>query len=107
MSISNPSDGWPTNFRSKRKIDYYRRPYNKKRPNNRHDDLGGTSSKVTNLYDKLLSPSQIEVLSYGLSFSPSSHFDLFTAVKDLHLFAGYLQKVFSSQKLTTHTEQEA
>ncbi|KAM4035374.1 uncharacterized protein ACNLHF_014494 isoform 2-T2 [Anomaloglossus baeobatrachus] len=43
--------------------------------------------QVINLSQHLLSTSQIDVLSRGLSFSPSNAFHCFTAVKDLYIFA--------------------
>ncbi|KAM4040910.1 uncharacterized protein ACNLHF_012155 [Anomaloglossus baeobatrachus] len=43
--------------------------------------------QVINLSQHLLSTSQIDVLSRGLSVSPSNAFHCFTAVKDLYIFA--------------------
>ncbi|XP_077137152.1 uncharacterized protein LOC143796543 [Ranitomeya variabilis] len=43
--------------------------------------------QVINLSDIELTRTQIEVLSLGLSFSPTASFDLFSVMKDLNLFA--------------------
>lgn len=69
--------------------------------------------KIINLSDKELTTAQTEVLSLGLSFSPVSHFDFFTAVKDLHLFVcklifkNFFHLRNSQGNFTAHMEQEA
>lgn len=68
--------------------------------------------KVINLSDHTLTPPQLEVLSLGLTFSPTSRFDTFSAVKDLHLFARKLLfKIYYLKNLqtglTTQEEREA
>ncbi|XP_069590016.1 uncharacterized protein [Ranitomeya imitator] len=43
--------------------------------------------QVINLSEYTLTQAQLEVLSKGLTFSPTNNFDFFTAIKDLFLFA--------------------
>ncbi|XP_056391002.1 uncharacterized protein LOC130284574 [Hyla sarda] len=55
--------------------------------------------KVINLSDITLTNTQCEVLSLGLSFSPSCSINTFDTIKDLHLFARKLifKKMFHPQ----------
>ncbi|XP_069588840.1 uncharacterized protein [Ranitomeya imitator] len=54
-----------------------------------HQSDGRTQGglQVVNLSNHVLSESQLNVLSRGLSFSPTNGFNFFTALKDLHLFS--------------------
>ncbi|KAM4054244.1 uncharacterized protein ACNLHF_006667 [Anomaloglossus baeobatrachus] len=73
----------------------------------------GDTPKVINLSQHVFSTLDNEVLARGLMFSPSSRFDPFTAVKDLHIFARALimKKWFHDDDLQrafpTETEQTA
>ncbi|XP_075720101.1 uncharacterized protein LOC142760804 [Rhinoderma darwinii] len=58
-----------------------------KRKFNPLDDNVGGELKVINLSDIVFTPSQISVLSLGLSFCPVTGFDDFLAIKDVFLFA--------------------
>lgn len=61
---------------------------NQKGYNNKKSQPNESSRlQVINLSDHVLTETQKEVLSLGLNFSPTADYDLFTAVKDLHLFA--------------------
>ncbi|XP_073505226.1 uncharacterized protein [Phyllobates terribilis] len=87
-----------TNFHT-----YRRRPY-------KQTFLGNGDNKVINLSKHKLTDTDLTLLSKGLSFSPKSRFDVFTAVKDLHLFARSLmfKKCFYYDHLHTlfPTEKE-
>lgn len=78
QSMSDQSNNCPTS--QKWKFDKVPEIFSKRKP--QCQDPGKEDKE-----DTLLTGSQIEVLSLGLSFSPSNGFDLFTAIKDLNLFA--------------------
>ncbi|XP_069604306.1 uncharacterized protein [Ranitomeya imitator] len=65
-------------------------------PNPRSDSL-----KVINLSDHVFSNEEIEVLSKGLTFSPSTRCDKFTVIKDLHVFGRSLlfKKWYHSEEI--------
>ncbi|XP_056419598.1 uncharacterized protein LOC130361061 [Hyla sarda] len=69
--------------------------------------------QVINLSTHVFSPLEISVLQKGLSFSPSTAFDKFTAIKDLHLFGRNLlfkkwhHKTDESLGLTSPEERQA
>lgn len=77
----------------KRKKDPGKKPYGKKRF---EEGTSGQTLKVINLSNIPLTNTKTEILSLGLTFSPASTFDCFTAVKDLDLFARkfVLKKIF-------------
>ncbi|CAJ0944873.1 unnamed protein product [Ranitomeya imitator] len=64
-----------------------RRGNNYKRKDKYMDSPSTSKLQVINLSDVVLTEPQIEVLSLGLSFSPTASFDLFSVMKDLNLFA--------------------
>ncbi|CAJ0955116.1 unnamed protein product [Ranitomeya imitator] len=64
-----------------------RRGNNYKRKDKYMDSPSTSKLQVINLSDVALTEPQIEVLSLGLSFSPTASFDLFSVMKDLNLFA--------------------
>lgn len=43
--------------------------------------------QIINLSAKILSDSQMSLLSHGLSFSPTTHFDLLNAILDVNRYA--------------------
>ncbi|XP_069615983.1 uncharacterized protein [Ranitomeya imitator] len=55
--------------------------------------------KVINLSDRVLTPTQTQVLEKGLTFAPVASFNSFTMIKDLELFARKLnfKKYFANQ----------
>ncbi|XP_073414883.1 uncharacterized protein [Dendrobates tinctorius] len=81
--LSSASTASTTNNEVARLRDHTFHPYKR--------NLGPSTSKydnkVINLSDFCLSDVDLRLLSRGLSFSPTSRFDLFDTVKDLHLFA--------------------
>ncbi|XP_077147704.1 uncharacterized protein LOC143808682 [Ranitomeya variabilis] len=60
-------------------------PYKRRTP--RSPDQLERDNKVINLSNHVLSPSDLSLLSRGLSFSPVAGIDTFSVIKDLHLFA--------------------
>ncbi|XP_077131129.1 uncharacterized protein LOC143785876 [Ranitomeya variabilis] len=107
---SRENDNMPTNcIYNLRKNINKRRNDNYKRRDKWADNPGNARLQVINLSDKQLTEPQVEVLSLGLTFSPSSSFDSFLAVKDLNLFARklVLKKLHSrSDKGMEWTEKE-
>lgn len=84
---SNPPHPMATRYNSKGKG----KNDNQKSVNTkRKQDQPGTSDinlKVINLSDHILTDVDVSLLQKGLTFSPSDHFNTFSAVKDLHIFA--------------------
>lgn len=70
----------------KRKLGPHQRPFGKRRMEERMAKQTSTL-KVINLSNVPLTTEETEVLSLGLTFSPTSFFDCFTAVSDLNLFS--------------------
>ncbi|XP_069614924.1 uncharacterized protein [Ranitomeya imitator] len=64
--------------------DHTYHPYKR---NNKAPKTSKRDNKVINLSSHTLSDTDMQLLERGLSFSPTSHFDLFSTIKDLHLFA--------------------
>lgn len=60
---------------------------NDKRKLPQQSNPSDTNLKVINLSSHVFSDVDLSLLQKGLSFSPSDHFDNFSAVKDLHIFA--------------------
>ncbi|XP_077113081.1 uncharacterized protein LOC143768273 [Ranitomeya variabilis] len=56
-------------------------------PNQQEKRNRNNHSEVINLSEYTLTQTQMEVLSKGLTFSPTNNFDSFTAIKDLFLFS--------------------
>ncbi|XP_056412938.1 uncharacterized protein LOC130355994 [Hyla sarda] len=89
----------------KRKMEYdsNRRAPTKKRGNTNKNDNQVSPNKIINLSTHILTEAQCEVLNLGLSFCPTSKFDNFSTVKDLHLFARKLtfKKIFDNARPQT------
>ncbi|KAM4030090.1 uncharacterized protein ACNLHF_021975 isoform 1-T1 [Anomaloglossus baeobatrachus] len=85
MSDSNVSS---LSMRSGRQIPRETTSYSNKNRNYKlFDRPRGGSHKVINLSDHQLSSVDLALLEKGFTFSPAARFDLFTAIKDLNLFA--------------------
>ncbi|XP_069620551.1 uncharacterized protein [Ranitomeya imitator] len=86
--------------------DYH--PYKRKSLSVSHKD-----NKVINLTQHPLSATDLSLLGRGLSFAPTSGFNLFSTIKDLHIFARSLlfKRYFNTNRLhslfPTEEEQEA
>ncbi|XP_073423441.1 uncharacterized protein [Dendrobates tinctorius] len=112
-SSSSASFNMMTRFRSRPKRNREQRQLPYKRSNGASPSNDRHELKVINLSEHILTVTDLHVLSKGLSFSPKSDFDLFTVIKDLHIFARSLifKKHFHDQTLhemfPTETEQEA
>ncbi|XP_073423075.1 uncharacterized protein [Dendrobates tinctorius] len=75
-------------------------------------DCSAGGLQVVNLSTHALTQPQLEVLSRGLTFSPTNPFNFFVALKDLHLFSRklLLRKLHHkniSQESLTESEMEA
>ncbi|XP_073415943.1 uncharacterized protein [Dendrobates tinctorius] len=75
-------------------------------------DYSAGGLQVVNLSTHALTQPQLEVLSRGLTFSPTNPFNFFVALKDLHLFSRklLLRKLHHkniSQESLTESEMEA
>ncbi|XP_077148359.1 uncharacterized protein LOC143809084 [Ranitomeya variabilis] len=70
-----------------RKNNYNRKGNNYKKKGDKRNENPPSKLQVINLSEIKLSEAQVDVLSLGLTFSPTSPFDSFIAIKDLHLFA--------------------
>ncbi|XP_077113920.1 uncharacterized protein LOC143769306 [Ranitomeya variabilis] len=58
-----------------------------KRGTHESNQESSNGPKVINLSEHSFSDFELQLLSKGLTFSPTSRFDPFTAVKDLHIFS--------------------
>ncbi|KAM4042686.1 uncharacterized protein ACNLHF_013256 [Anomaloglossus baeobatrachus] len=82
-------------------------------PGKSQDGKSKNKLQVINLSNYVLSETQVEVLSLGLSFSPTNSFHYFTALKDLYLFSRklVLKKLHNKRDVgldtLTDTEREA
>ncbi|XP_075707677.1 uncharacterized protein LOC142742116 isoform X3 [Rhinoderma darwinii] len=113
VSSQSEADNMPYrpnfNTRPKRKL-AQRQVANRKRP-----DVRDQSSrlKVINLSTHTFSNTDLELIAKGLTFSPSTGFDMFSAVKDLHIFGRSLifkkwfDKPVDSEFFPTAEEQQA
>lgn len=56
------------------------------------------ATNVVNLSDSPLTPSEVSLLSKGLSFDPTFHFDAFSTILDVNMFVRniLLKKHFST-----------
>ncbi|XP_075692976.1 uncharacterized protein LOC142758301 [Rhinoderma darwinii] len=114
-SVSSQSETDNTSYRSnfnirpKRKL-AQRQVANKKRPDVRDQS---SRPKVINLSTHVFSNIDLELIAKGLTFSPSASFDMFSAVKDLHIFGRSLifkkwfDKPVDSEHFPTLEEQQA
>ncbi|XP_073416536.1 uncharacterized protein [Dendrobates tinctorius] len=110
---SSASFNMMTRFGARPKRNREQRHFSFKRRNEESPNKGKRDMKVINLSTHVLSETDLCVLSKGLSFSPKTDFQLFTVIKDLHIFARALiyKKYFHDQTLCnmfpTEKEQEA
>lgn len=68
--------------------------------------VGNDQLQIINLSSKILSPSEAEVLTLGLSFFPASWADKFEVVKDVNLFARRLTYKYMYDKKRRKEKQE-